>query len=268
MYDINSTEGLIMKSNTAFAVFLLSLAVVAGPVSIQRGDLQNFVADDINFFFADTVLADVPVSGAFDFTLESSYTGLAATTDIVFTESEQANELTINFNHLVDSDIRGALAGDWGYVTFRPSVDVEYSITGFYGMDGAGTAAYDVSLYASNTTEPLFGNYQYSEDVVNESFTVGATGGDSENELSGSTTGTLTANKNYSFNFNTATVAWPEPGGIKTSTGNLSISFRSITTPEPPVSVPEPSTITLLASGLLGLFGVGLVRRKNTASKK
>ncbi len=54
---------------------------------------------------------------------------------------------------------------------------------------------------------------------------------------------------------------------ISGSTGTETAYMLTITRPDPPTSVPEPSTIFLIGAALFGLAGIGIMRRKKTAAK-
>ncbi|MBD3321586.1 MAG: PEP-CTERM sorting domain-containing protein [Chitinivibrionales bacterium] len=249
-----------MISKAVHVLLALAMAGSAGPISIRSGSMMNFVDDDFNSV-SDIVEYTAPSAEAFSDELISIDGGLFAVTEISFAESEYTNELTIDFSHDVESDVFGAYASDFGSIIFRPSTDVAYSITGSYYLYGEGLAEYFVSLYQGNNGIPLFKNDQYSENAFNESFVAGGQGGNTSNELSGAASGVLSAGRNYSLNYYVVTSELEDIQEPQRSTGNLTLSFHALDESGNPVPVPEPSTITLLASGLLALFCAGFLRK-------
>ena len=98
----------------------------------------------------------------------------------------------------------------------------------------------------------LFENIQQSDATPNEFFTLGLTGGDANNTLTGSLTGTLIAGREYQLFFDAFTQSQPTAGGSATASGFFRLTF-----------VPEPSTLLLATIGLLGLGWYGWRRRKS-----
>src|SRR5262249_1678148 len=94
----------------------------------------------------------------------------------------------------------GQTDGD-GLILFSPSVNIDYEISGKFtvtDVDGRLVDLY-VFLFDDDAGIPLFDNYQQSLATPNESLTVGQSGGDAQNSLIGTLTGTLVAGTNYSF---------------------------------------------------------------------
>ena len=176
----------------------------------------------------------------------TSIDGLAA--------SEAGYSLTNSgFDITLDHARTGAylsIAQSSGYIYFSADQDIDYIASGSYtAVDPSGRR----TLLYSRLHDDTAGSYVYraeqqSYTTVNESFTLGGSGGDSYNFNSGSLTGTLIAGHNYQFHYNTFVLAdtTASPSGV-TGTGNVSLTF-----------VPEPTTALLLT---LGLALLGIRRR-------
>jgi hypothetical protein len=148
--------------------------------------------------------------------------------------------------------------GSAGYtvvdLAFIPLTTVQYSLSGF--LDAVGTSflsssAQLVVQICDNTGGVLCGVYpelffsnQASLSTPNESFVLGAHGGDYIDDLSGSLTGTMYAFRTYSISIYAlfGTGDFVSPYDFPSATGQVQLSF-----------VPEPGTSLLVALGLAGL---------------
>jgi hypothetical protein len=139
----------------------------------------------------------------------------------------------------------GANAFLLGLLYFVPDADVDYVFDGSFtatDVDGRHVTLTG-SLYDDTAGTSLFSSYQTSDNTANESFTLGLQGGDLDNILSGSPTGTLLAGHTYSLylfaEIENTDAAYAQTA---TATGALNLTF-----------VPEPGIGLLGIAGLLGL---------------
>lgn len=144
-------------------------------------------------------------------------------------------------------------------ISFIPDANVGYALSGFF--DGsfsempAGMSFFvslcdhDVQGNLCNLAPYLFLSNQSSGSTPNESFTLGAHGGDGTDELSGSLTGTLIANHTYTISFSASFDDQYAQFSLPSATGNVTLTF-----------VPEPGTELLLVTGLAGVAA----RRRRT----
>lgn len=147
-----------------------------------------------------------------------------------------------NFNSVADSFSSG--------VYFSVDTNVAYLLEGMYtAVDASGRRVKQhLRLTDVTSATTLFENIQQSDATPNESFTLGLTGGDASNTLTGSATGTLIAGQEYQLFFDAFIQNQPTAGGSASASGFFRLSF-----------IPEPSRAVLT---LLGLCVVALRRRK------
>jgi hypothetical protein len=130
---------------------------------------------------------------------------------------------------------------------FRPESDVGYVFSGWYAADdpdGRITRLY-VGLKDSETGAIVFENYQDSIATPDEAFLLGLEGGDNDNILAGSLTGTLVGGRTYQLNLAISlrqASSVVDPLSPATASGQVALTF-----------IPEPGTGALVALGLLGL---------------
>jgi hypothetical protein len=140
----------------------------------------------------------------------------------------------------------------WGYIYFTVDQDVYYSAAGAYSAIDPDGLLLSQTAWLSDvgTGFDVFKFSQGSDSTPNESFLLGAAGGDSSNVGLGSLSGTLTAGHDYRFWYDSYVSAWPSSSWTNaTSSGYVSLSFTPI---------PEPSSALLVS---LGLSGFALLRR-------
>ncbi len=124
---------------------------------------------------------------------------------------------------------------------FSVSVNTPYLLTGMLSTDdpSAKFVALSATLTDIDTSAVLFNSNQESFGVVDEVLTLGGSGGNQNNELSGSATGLLLAGHRYRLFYGTSIYA-ANSGSSATFSGVFQASF-----------VPEPSTGYLCLLGLV-----------------
>jgi hypothetical protein len=139
------------------------------------------------------------------------------------------------------------------HVTFVLDANVGYSLDGAYtALDAIGQYVHFFAYLYDNTSDAyVFNSDQSSLSTPNESFTLGLSGGDYNNDLIGSLPGTLVAGHGYDFTVHADIGDYDSHNVAAAASGFVNLIF-----------VPEPTTALLLASGLLGLAARG---RRRTA---
>jgi hypothetical protein len=152
----------------------------------------------------------------------------------------------LSFDHVYDLTLN-SIAQSIGSIGFTPSSDVDYSLSGAYASNSteAGLISLNVSLFEFSAT--IFQTFQQSISTSMESFTAGQLGGDQQNLLIGSLTGTLLAGHTYVLYVDAWSAPYPdaatEPGD---ASGYVTFAF-----------IPEPGTGMLVMIGLFGLAAQG-----------
>jgi hypothetical protein len=86
-------------------------------------------------------------------------------------------------------------------LSFTVSTSMSYELSGIYGLTGDQSIRQVAKLVDVGTSEVLFNNDQKSSNTSNETFTLGESGGDQSNVLSGSLIGQLLAGHTYEWSF-------------------------------------------------------------------
>jgi hypothetical protein len=149
-----------------------------------------------------------------------------------------------------------------GEIYFSVDEDIAYVAEGaLSAIDSVGRLInFEVLLYDFTISSYLLESDQTSIATPYESFTLGQTGGDYDNDFSGALAGTLIAGHEYglAYEFNVFNDLQYPPGEIPqysdaTFSGNVSLSFSAI---------PEPGTGFLITLGLLCVSGWRRNRRQ------
>jgi hypothetical protein len=95
-------------------------------------------------------------------------------------------------------------------LVFTPTADLSYNLSGSHTETGASSFhSFSVDLTDLTTKTQLFDNLQDSYTVYGETLALGNQGGNEENTLSGSLTGTLLANHQYGLTIGSETDGMP-----------------------------------------------------------
>jgi hypothetical protein len=214
--------------------------------------LNGYSASNLTTYARDAVGADAwetlyPAStGYLD---SSSVVDGAASATSRYLLSDSGFGITFEHARTPTIDTRGQ---SYGYVYFRVDEDVVYTALGTYTVVDSTTAfshgrtvILESQIYDLTTSSFVYLDHQDSRRTANESFTLGDGGGDFDNVLSGSLTGTLVAGHDYRFFYQAMIDAYPVGLNYSaTATGFVSLSF---------VPVPESSTGTLVGIGMVAL---------------
>lgn len=143
-----------------------------------------------------------------------------------------------------DHDVHTTKVGDGlendADISFSSTVPLQYELSGFYQMTGLGALSYIVVMADITTDQEIFRNEQTSYSTQDESFQLGETGGDANNVLTGTMTGSLLPGHTYGYRVNPLVVSWFETEVPPSATG----SFDLLLTP-----VPEPNSLLILMLG-------------------
>lgn len=233
----------------AFALLVASIAVQdARATTISLTGFAGVSSDAFdgvgNQVFAFSELTSVPAS--------ETVTGVDGASRSETTYSFSNAGLSLTFDH-TRATLLGSYAATFVRIHFSPSADVDYIFAGAYSSDAVdgGWTALDVRLSEFGVANTLYRSRQESFATPAESFVLGESGGDTDNILIGSPTGTLIAGRNYDLDIGIHIDATPTAATtIARATGYVTL-----------ILVPEPSSGLLLALGFAALA----VRRSRLA---
>jgi hypothetical protein len=251
---------LICSLTASSLLLLVSFAANASPITITSSYIDSYADDQIAGF-----VSDLDSSGLFGSrSLLAVDNGNSSATDINWVDTGSGALFDFDMNHTRTGALYSISETYAGSINFTANENTTYNITGQYTVDDVTSAGESYSdVYLANVTSgyTLFEDTNYSENTVDESFTVGtASEGDMYNYFTGSQAGNLIAGNQYQFYFSNYVQAYPTADGGSSATGCVTLSIGGATGAGSCgiSSVPEPMPLTLLGAGLAAL---GLRRR-------
>jgi hypothetical protein len=148
-------------------------------------------------------------------------------------------------------------------MTFTVSANTGYALTGqlkVHDVTKAGRDYLNASLLDVTTGALLAYSYQESVGTVDDTFTLGGSGGDLGNLFSGSLNGMLLAGHSYIWSWNAFTQAFPDSDGGASATGELTLRIGDALLNG---TLPEPGSLALVL--LAGGVGAAAQRRRQIA---
>jgi hypothetical protein len=147
-----------------------------------------------------------------------------------------------------------------GIIYFSVTVDTIFDLSAHFAATDPTAKFVELSVALTDLTSvtTLFQNVQSSFGVIDEEFTLGESGGNLTNILSGSLTGTLLAGHQFQLEYNNSLYA-SNAGGPASAEGTFQISFA----PAPNGAVPEPGQFFIWGS-LAACSGLGAVLRRRS----
>jgi hypothetical protein len=129
-------------------------------------------------------------------------------------------------------------------IYFIPDADVDYAISGFYGLFAGGAPIVSLRLaIRDDVAGPfVYEGVHSSRQIPGESFTLGGSGGNIFDIEEGGLNGTLLAGHQYILTLQTRLFANDTPPSGASASGFVNIAF-----------VPEPSSAVLVGAGLAWL---------------
>jgi hypothetical protein len=252
---------LICSLTASSLLLLVSFAANASPITITSSYIDSYADDQIAGF-----VSDLDSSGLFGSrSLLAVDNGNSSATDINWVDTGSGALFDFDMNHTRTGALYSISQTLAQGLLFTANENTTYNITGQYTVDDVTSAGRSYSdVYLQNITSGntiLFRDYSYSDNTVDESFTVGiASEGDAVNIFAGSQAGNLIAGNQYRFYFSNYVQVYPTADGGSSATGCVTLSIGGATGAGSCgiSSVPEPMPLTLLGAGLAAL---GLRRR-------
>ncbi len=184
-----------------------------------------------------------------------------ATATYSFSQTSMDVDMSFNPADAYYAPTFGASLGEsFGEIFFTTNEDIDYTISGgFQYTGGLGSLGLDVFIQDMSDSSIIFRNKQMSSWVTpGETFYVGGSDGEYYNENIGSVTDLLNTGS-YRFRWQWWVLDRSNGNSPLTASGDFNISF----TPSGPAPVPEPATLLLFGTGLIGLVGSKLRKKKN-----
>lgn len=176
----------------------------------------------------------------------------AASSESIYALDNDGFDITFDHSKPAAS---GSYTRSYGFIYFNPDENINYTASGSYtAVDPDGTRVLFFSRLFDYTADSyLYRSEQRSESTVNESFTLGLSGGDAFNYSEGALTSTLIAGHDYQFYYDAFVInSSLAATAVSAASGSVSLDFTA---------VPEPGTAVLVTMGLVGL--VARRRRSN-----
>ncbi len=154
---------------------------------------------------------------------------------------------------------KSSLGESFGEIFFTTDEDINYTISGgFLYTGGLGSLSMDIFIQDMSDSSIIFRNKQMSSWVTpEETFYVGGVDGEYYNENIGDLSGLLNTGS-YRFRWQWSVLDRSYGNSPLTATGDFNVSF----TPSGSDPVPEPATMLLFGTGLVGLVGSRLRKTK------
>jgi MYXO-CTERM domain-containing protein len=251
---------LICSLTASSLLLLVSFTANASPITITNSSIGSYARDGLV-----GGVYDVDTSVLFGSrSLLAVDGGSSSATDINWVDTGSGALFDFDMNHTRTGAHYSISESYASALYFTANENTTYNITGQYTVDdvtSAGRSYSDVFLQNITSGYTMFRDYSYSDNTVDESFTVGiASEGDMSNTFAGSQAGNLIAGNQYRFQFNNYVQAYPTADGGSSATGCVTLSIGGATGAGScgSSSVPEPMPLTLLGAGLAAL---GLRRR-------
>lgn len=201
-----------MRSLYSRVVMGLGVAAAASvlPASQATAGISISAASSVNAYAGNTEVGTTATDNPSGIPYNKTTT---ATDEVAGTSAVQFVLSNTSFASAFTANVADPFSFANGQVqlVFTPSTDLAYNLSGSYSETGASSFhSLFVDLSDLTTKTPLFDNLQSSASVTNETLTLGNQAGTDSNSLSGSLTGTLLADHQYSLSIATETDGMPQ----------------------------------------------------------